>query len=101
MAKPGKHALALAAVIQCVLSESPRKRVARGCGGGRNAEVGPEALTVTRGALLPFRWRIACLIDASGECGADDGIGPKRIEEIVAKPRFLIGTRVRHSHLRE
>src|SRR3984957_12523694 len=75
MTEARQNAFALAAVIQSVFAESLRQRVPRRCSHRRNAKIGREALSITFSALLPLRWRIVCLVDASRERGAHNWIG--------------------------
>src|SRR5271155_4603303 len=71
MSQPRKHAFTLAAVIQGVLAQGFRERIARRRSYRRDAEVGPKSLAVTFRALLPLRWSVLHLVNASSDSGAD------------------------------
>ena len=58
VAQTREHAFTLAAVVQGILAESCRQRIACGCGYPCDAKVGAESLAVGFGALLPFRRRV-------------------------------------------
>src|SRR5580704_9720318 len=94
MTQTPKNAFALTAVIQGVLPEGLRQRVARRCRHHRDAEVGPNSLAVGSRALPPLRRSFFCLINASQDRGPHEWIGTERIEEVVPELDFLRGTPV-------
>src|SRR5580704_18755288 len=93
--KPRKHACALTAVVQRVLPEGPRKRVARRRAHRSDAEVGPESFGVTLSSLFPLRRSVFRLANASRKRSADDWIGAERVEDVVAELSFLCRTHIR------
>src|SRR5580704_12037597 len=99
MTQTPKNAFALTAVIQGVLPEGFRHRVARRCRHHRDAEVGPNSLAVGSRALPPLRRSFICLIDASGDRGPHDWIGTEGIEEVVPELDFLRWPPVGQVHL--
>src|SRR5258708_23339018 len=100
MAQPWKEAFALAAVIQSVFAEGFRKRIARRGAYGGDAEIGTEPLAVSLRALPPLWRSVIRLVNASGQCGAEDGIGADHVEDVVVELRFLARTHVGQIALR-
>src|ERR1700687_849646 len=94
MTKPWKEAFALAAVTQSVFAKGFRKRIARRCAYGGDAEIGTEPLAISLRTLPPLWWSVVRLVNASGECGDEDGIGADHVEEVVVELRFLGRTHV-------
>src|ERR1035437_8584240 len=80
MAHAQKNASAFAAVIQRVLSENFRQRIAGSGPDDRSAEIGAESFAIARCALFPL-WRgIIELIDTGRTCAHYEGNGPERVE---------------------
>src|SRR6266481_7803883 len=100
MAQPWKEAFALAAVIQSVFAKGFRKRIARRGAYGGDAEIGTEPLAVSLRALPPLWRSVIRLVNASGQCGAEDGIGADHVEDVVVELRFLARTHVGQIALR-
>src|SRR6202171_4086451 len=94
MAQAWKETFALTAVIQRVFAEGFRKRVARRGAYRCDGEVGPESPAITLPPLFPLWRSVLPLINASHECGADDGIGADGVEDVVVELRFLGRTHV-------
>src|SRR3981081_3057186 len=100
MGQARKETFALTAVIQRVFAEGFRKRVTRRGAYRRDGEVGCDSLAITLPSLFPLWRSVLALINASHECGADDGIGAYCVEYVVVELRFLGWTLVDQIGLR-
>src|ERR1700682_3835890 len=100
MAQAWKETFALTAVIQRVFAEGFRKRVTRRGAYRRDSEVGCDSLAITLPSLFPLWRSVLPLINASHECGADDGLGADGVESVVVELRFLGRTHVGQIGLR-
>src|ERR1039458_9638921 len=92
MAEPRKHASAVTAVVERVLSEGFRQPIPCRRTYQAGPEVGPESSAVARSALFPFRRRVIFLIDAGLDRSDTDGKRAERFEGVVTNLSCLVRT---------
>src|ERR1700730_3367635 len=91
MTKTWKEAFALAAVIQSVFAKDLRKRVARRCAYGGDAEIGTEPLAISLRTLPPLWWSVVVGPCARGSEGGGVGEGGGNFEDFLVVFFFFWG----------